>query len=256
MYHPRKGFAPAILSIAALGAIAFAPLITGESSDLGAQARRRAPSRQAPSVSKTEGLMLGAHLNATVINSPDNTAFPFGESLGDHQVSGPGIGGVVGWGFNRWFMLYTGIDGALVNMRNVGYCQRSCPDPLPGAPREKRNGKYVFAHGDVGARFSIPINNSNWVPFFNTAITLRRASSDEFEDGDIVLTGVGLTVGGGAQYFVARSVAIEASTQFTAGEMNNMRVDGERVRTYSDARYNQNSFRVAAGVRFYPPIRR
>lgn len=256
MHPSRKGLGLALLSIAASGAIATAPLVTGAFSELQAQARRRAPARQVPSPSKTEGLMLGVHLNATAINSPENTAWPLGESLDDHRVSGPGIGGIVGFGFNQWFMLYTSIDGSLINMRNVGYCQRSCPDPLPGARRDKRNGKYVFAHGDVGARFSIPINNSNWVPFFNTALTLRRASSDEFDEGEVVLTGAGLTVGGGVQYFVSRRVAIEGSTQFTAGDLDNLHVDGDRIDTYSTARYKQNSFRVSAGVRFYPPIRR
>src|SRR5262245_4230626 len=112
--HIRRKYTMALLAAFAI------------TSALPAQARRTSSSRRASS--NTEGLMLGAHLNATFINSPGNSSLPLGYGDDDGWVSGPGFGGIIGWGFNQNVMLYAGLDGAMLDFRNL-----ADDDPLPPA---------------------------------------------------------------------------------------------------------------------------
>lgn len=193
--------------------------------------------------------MLGAHLNATFINSPGNSSLPLGYGDDDGWVSGPGFGGIIGWGFNQNVMLYAGVDGAMLDFRNLAE-----DDPLPPASR-RRKGDYVFGHADIGVRFSFPHRNTNWAPYINTALTARKATTDDFDDGKVVLDGVGLTIGGGTQYFVTSNVALDFGGQITAGEMDRLKVDGRR-RDLNGSSYDRISVRTNIGVRFYPPLPR
>lgn len=196
---------------------------------------------QAQTADKTKGLVLGAHLNGTSIAYEDE----------DSEVGGGG-GLMVGWGFNKRFMLYANVDVVKVKFRLVGDCLFDCEEGEGIGTVSTADGDFSLVHGDIGVRFSFPSANHGWVPYLNAALTSRTAAA-EIEDVDISLSGGAITAGAGVQYFFNQKFAFDASLLFSAGKFNKLKGAGITIDLddFGDVD-NTNSVRLNLGVKYYP----
>ena len=208
-----------LLSAAAIGFTA----LGGMSFNAGfAQAQSMTP---AGTPSNTEGMVVGVHVS--------------GASLavnGGKSETGGGGGVLIGYGFNRQFMLYVGFDVAKVQASIVA---------------EDQTSSYTLSHVDLGLRYSFANPDRRLVPYVNAAITGRSASAT-ISGTNISTSGPAFTGGGGIQYFVNSKVALDANLQYTTGKFSKVKVGG----TSSDISNagNSNSARINLGVRFYPNL--
>lgn len=223
-----------IRSVATTAAVALGMLLSANS--LSAQS----------TIVKTKGLMIGAHLGGTSIKFgeiKENANDPSVES--DDYESGGGGGIVLGWGINKYFMIYGGVDVAKIKIK--GLEDFDDDEPFSVVP-----GDYSLVHGDLGVRFSFPGANRSLVPYANLAVSMRDASVEVLGE-DISLRGPGVTVGGGIQYFFNPKLALDANLQFTAGKFTEAEALGVKIDLdkFSEVE-NSNSARINVGIRFYP----
>lgn len=199
------------------------------------------------SVVKTKGLMIGGHVTGTAIKFGEikESASDISTTASDDYESGPGGGVVVGWGLNKWLMIYAGLDIAKIKLK--GLEDFDDDEPFNVIP-----GDYALIHGDLGARFSFVRDNSSLVPYANVAVSSRDASVEVLGE-EFTLHGVGVTLGGGLQYFFTPKLALDANLQFTAGKFSEAEAAGVKVDLDKFAEVkNSNSARVNIGLRFYP----
>ena len=232
--HNRDTCMYKIRSVATIAAVTLGLAFTGAS--LAAQSP----------VAKTRGLMVGGHVNGTAIKFGEikESASDASASASDDYESGPGGGIVVGWGLNKWLMIYAGADVAKIKLKGLEGADDDTFGVVPG--------DYALVHGDLGARFSYESSNHGFVPYANVAVTSRDASVEVLGE-DFSLRGIGLTIGGGMQYFFNPKLALDANVQFTGGKFSEAEAAGVKVDLdkFADVQ-NSNSARVNLGLRFYP----
>ncbi len=213
----------ATMAAITVGALLMAAPVTAQSSD----------------IVKTKGLMFGLHLNGSSIASADEDNA--GNSDKDRQ-SGGGLGAQVGWGFAKWFMLYTGFDAAKVEMKGV-----------TGVNDDDLGGDYALIHGDIGARFSFPSPKHGFAPYLNAALTARAATGEVLNE-DVSISGGGVTLGGGLMYFFTPKWALDVGVQFSTGKFTEVKVGAIKIdldELGADVD-NTNSARINLGVKFFP----
>ncbi len=150
------------------------------------------------------GLLLNAHLTAPAISGA-------GENSGDKADAGYGAGAVVGYGFTDRVMLFVGVDFAEVE---------------PQA--EDRDGpRYELGTGEIGLRVSFRDAQRRWRPYLTAALS-GVVTNDEADGDEISVSGAGLTVGGGGQYFLSRRVALDGGLNATMGSFSTIEVNGDR----------------------------
>src|SRR4029453_14515342 len=152
-------------------------------------------SAQTPaSESSTRGFSLGGHV-AVIGSNPDSFDLK-GQPTHPPRVTVAGGGVMVAYGVTEWLTVTLNGDG-----------------------RESGDDRHL-SFGDIGAQFLLPGWN-RLLPYLDVALTGRRA---EFEAaGDAIDTReAGLSVGGGALYFLSRSFAVEAPLLRPAGILNAM----------------------------------
>lgn len=180
----------------------------------------------------TRGFMLnGRLLGAAVSVNPEE---------GDSETeAGAGLGLRVGYGFNERITLYFGVDGAAIEPEEGG-------DLL-------ENGTYGLGTADLGVRFNFPAGRSI-VPYAEAALTGQALVFDfEGTDTNLNVSGGGLTVGGGAQFFVSRTLAIDAGLDFTFGKFTQAETDGPGPDVSEDLEDAGSVItRVGVGLSFYP----
>jgi opacity protein-like surface antigen len=189
-------------------------------------------------ITKTKGLMFGLHLHGTSISNEDED----NGSSKKERASGGGLGAQVGWGFTKWLMVYAGADAAQVTLDNV-----------TGVDDDDVEPDYTFIHGDLGVRFSFPSPNHGFVPYLNAALSARVATAEVLNE-DVSISGNGLTLGGGLQYFFTPKWALDVGAQFTAGKFTEVEAGGVKLDLDElgiDVK-NTNSARVNVGMKFYP----
>lgn len=177
----------------------------------------------------TEKLMLSLGLGGASIDSDD---------LEKERESGGGFSAQLGWGFTRLFTLLVGASGAAMG-----------PD----------DDQFVLVHFDLLGRFNFTKPDRAWVSFVEGGISARVAGQDNSvvigtggpQEVDLEISGGGLTVGGGVEYFVAPAWALGANLRWTVGEFstvkfNNVSVDGFEL----DAK----STRLTFGVSWHPML--
>ncbi len=180
----------------------------------------------------THGFMLnGRFLGAAVALNPEE---------GDSETeSGGGFGLRAGYGFSDRFTGYLAFDVAAI-------------EPEEGAELLE-NESYGLGLLDLGVRANFPAGRTI-VPYAEAALTAQAAVFDfEGTDDNINVTGGGLTVGGGAQFFVSRTLAIDLGLDLTFGEFTDARIDGEDSDIDLDIEDTSSLItRVGLGLSFYP----
>lgn len=184
-------------------------------------------------VVKTKGLMLGAHVNGSSLSFQD-----------EDSEQGGGGGVMAGWGFTKWFMLYGGVDAAKLDFKGLG-------DFDDQAEALGFKSSYTMVHADVGARFSLE-RGSMAVPYANVAISGRVLTTEVLKE-DVSLSGSGVTLGGGVQFFFNPKFALDLGLQFTAGEFDRFEIGDYSgpVKDLVDVK-NSTSARFNVGLKFYP----
>ena len=175
----------------------------------------------------TEKLMLSLALDGASFNA---------DVLQDEHQSGGGISGQVGWGFNRLFTLIAGASGAVLN--------------------EDEND-HVLVHFDLLGRFNFTSPTRAWVPFVDVGISARIAGQDdavvEVEDVpqtvDLEMSGGGLTVGGGLNYYFTPAIALGAALRWTSGEFSTVKFNSTEVDGF---KMDATTTRLILGVTWHP----
>ena len=194
----------------------------------------------ASDVEKTKGLMVGLHLNGTTISFQDQNGAS--ASTKTHRESGGGAGAQAGWGFTKWLMVYAGVDAARVDIED-----------MPGVEVGTAEPNYTLLHGDIGVRFSFPNPTHGFEPYLNAAYTARGAIA-QFENEDVSISGDGVSVGAGLQYFFNPKWALDVGLQLSTGDFTNVEFKGVKVDLNElgvDIK-TTNSARLNVGMKFYP----
>jgi hypothetical protein len=169
----------------------------------------------------SSGFSLGGHLAVISVN-PDS--FDLNHQPTDRSVPTATGGGLTfAYGLNEWFTIALNGDG-----------------------RESENDRH-FAFADIGAQVFLPGKN-RLRPHLDIALTGRRAEFDTPSE-EIDTRGAGLSLGGGALYFVSRSFALDGALLWTSGHLDRY-ADGERVKALDGIRISETRFLL--GVRWFP----
>ena len=181
---------------------------------------------------QTSRLSLGVGVNGTAIKGDD----------ADEGRSGGGLSFSLGWGFTPRIAVVADLAGASMD-----------------AGGEER---YGLGHADLAARFSFPRAEHAFVPFVEAGLTGRAAVQRNVtivddqgnpQTGDLSISGTGFTLGGGAQYFVAPSLALGASLKWTTGEFSRATFQNTTVEGY---KIGANSTRFTLGLSWHPMVGR
>lgn len=162
--------------------------------------------------SNVHGFELGLHLNGSAIQSGGTTE------------SGGGAGFRLGYGVSNHLSIFGEGDAA-----NVNYSDG--------------DGSYALAHAGLGLRGSFGSTGSALRPYVEGALMGVAAV-----DGDVTISGAGVQLGGGLEYFVSPHVALDAGLMAGPGALTKATVGGE---TQDFTRTNFTSSRFNLGVVFH-----
>lgn len=165
----------------------------------------------------TEGVLLGLRLNGSSISVENE----------DQTDSGPGVSGIIGYGFTPAVAAYIKATGASMQ-----------PD---------EGDSYGLGHFDIGVRFSFNGGGSMWVPYANAAYGGRAASFD-LGGETLDVSGTAFTVGGGLQYFFNRGAAVDVGLNMSFGDFTEAEVAGSTA----DIEINATTARFDLGISWYP----
>jgi hypothetical protein len=178
--------------------------------------------------SENAGFMIGLH------------AVPMGlDGVGEETFSeqGMGLGLTVGWGFTDRFALYGTVDGGYIDYD---------PDN-PAAVGED----YELVTVDLGARMTFGNEFMRMRPFINAALSGVVTSEEDVVEGETVtVSGGGLTVGGGLQYFFHYEWAMLLALQATMGAFTEADTDDTTILFAEGVPYSH--YRVQFGVTWHP----
>lgn len=180
--------------------------------------------------SSNRGFMLNLHLT--------------GQSLalvGDDRPTdaGGGLGVAVGYGFNERIILLLNVDGASLESDDAVAGTRSEP--------------YDVVTADLGVRMNLGNEGMKTRPYINAAFT-GIVQAYEFSaggaDNEVVVSGGGLTIGGGVQYFLSPGFALDLAVQATQAAFTEVTVnDIDEELAEGDA---ITASRVQLGVTWHP----
>jgi opacity protein-like surface antigen len=182
--------------------------------------------------SDNAGFMLNAHLTGGAIT-------PLGE--GTEAETGGGLGLALGYGFNDRIILYLNVDGTAVEY----------DEDVTDSPDDT----YSLVHADLGVRMNFGHPGLKLRPYINAAFT-GIAAAEEYElageDLDQVISGGGLTVGGGIQYFFSPALALDLGLQATQGAFTRVSIDDEDEELSPDDVTAFTTSRVQLGLTWHP----
>lgn len=191
-----------------------------------------ATSAQGTPRSNTTGLFLGLDLNASSIESDD---------LDIDRESGGGATLRIGYGFSRLFSLY--LEGAAANIESEGE-------------------SFPLAHGELGVRFHFGREAQAFIPYVDLGFTQRSVTADDWVldlpngpvQGELEVSGSGLSFGGGVLYFLNPNGALNLGLKFTAGEFDTVRFNNVSVSGVAEA--DATTTRINLGISWFPMSRR
>lgn len=157
--------------------------------------------------SSTKGFFIGAQLNGSAVSAED---------LSDEIESGGGLGLQLGYGFSPRLALV--LDGT-------------------GAVITSTGDEFSLGHFDIALRYAFTGETRRFVPFLEAGISGRAATQKDvtflvgnsYTTGDLSISGTGLTLGGGAQYYVSPKVALGLGLKWTRGEFSTVKYDNVSV---------------------------
>lgn len=177
--------------------------------------------------SNTRGFMLNAHVTGASLG---------GTPEGAELDSGAGLGAALGYGFNDLLTLYVNVDAQAF-------------EHADGDAEDGDDGQYGGATVDLGLRVNFGNETQRLRPYLNTALT-GVGFGDEVEGLELVTGGAGLTLGGGLQYFFARSLAVDGALNFSTGSLTTVEYDGQEADLDEGIGFNHT--RVQLGLSWHP----
>ncbi len=194
-------------------------------------------------------LVAGAMLSAGTLSAQsDNSGFMLNLHLLGNGVSGVGaeaemengggLGVALGYGFNDRVALYLNVDGAQIEYDE---------------DLETDEDSYTAVTADLGVRMNFGNEGMKLRPYINAAFSgLVLGEEGELAGEEIVstLSGGGLTVGGGLQYFFSQNLALDVGLQATQGAFTDVAVDDEDEELDEGIAYTTS--RIQLGVTWHP----
>lgn len=183
-------------------------------------------------VSKASGFMLNVHASGSALKLEAG-----GEESDD---TGAGLGLVLGYGFTDRLAVYLGIDGSSIKSDE--------------AEDGTDASEYQLAQVDLGIRYTFGGTASALRPYLNAALTGVAVADEYTEDGEsleVTISGGGLTLGGGLQYFFSPSLALDVALQGSAGTLSTIEINGEEV-DIEDEDFEFTTSRLQLGVTWHP----
>jgi opacity protein-like surface antigen len=180
--------------------------------------------------SDNSGFMLNAHLTGNGLTGVGAEA---------ETESGGGFGVALGYGFNDRIILYFNLDAAAIE-----YDEDEVDAP---------DDSYDLLSGDLGVRVNFGNEGMKLRPYINAAFTGVAAVEEyEFVDEEVeqVLSGGGVTIGGGLQYFFSPSLALDLGLQATAGAFSQVIIDDEDEELDEGLAFTTS--RLQLGVTWHP----
>lgn len=154
----------------------------------------------------TRGFFLNGHLLWASLSGENRDT---GEDFSD---DGPGLGFRAGYGFSERIGGYVALEGASI-----------FPDENAGTLEDERFGLGMV---ELGARFNFPAGRKI-VPYAEAALAAHEVRFDFVgTTTDLRVRGGGLTLGGGLQYFLSRTLALDAGLDLTFGRFTEAEFDG------------------------------
>jgi Outer membrane protein beta-barrel domain len=143
------------------------------------------------------GIMINAHLSAMPEFSIGGRDFDTPSNLG----MGPAIGAQIGYAVDPRFLIYAGADlGRL------------------GAAAEDPTNHWSFTMLEVGGRMSFPAARRKVTPYVTASVGTRSVKATMTDFGNVRMSGMALTGGGGITYQVAPAVAVNAAALVSVGK--------------------------------------
>ena len=180
--------------------------------------------------SDNSGFMLNLHLlgnGVTLVGDDTETE------------TGGGAGFAVGYGFNDRVALYLNVDAAAIEYDED--------------ETDVVDDTYDAVTADLGVRMNFGNEGMKVRPYINAAFT-GFAAVEEFdvagEAVESMLSGGGLTLGGGLQYFFTRSLALDLGLQATQGAFTEVTVDDEDEELAQGVAFTTSRFQL--GVTWHP----
>ncbi len=201
-------------------------------------------------LSKTQGFQIGASVYGNGITIDfDNSEADFGQGAvleldEDTDFNGGGLGLRIGYGFSPLFTLYADLGGGAVDFADDG---------------DDDGSDNTSGYLEIGGEFSFGAPDQQWVPFVNVALqgfSFRTEGDDDDLDGSLTLSGGGLKVGGGVNYFFTPQFAARLSLDLGGGALTRIDVDadlGGGLRFEDDADLDDASYttgRLHLGVTY------
>lgn len=177
--------------------------------------------------STTRGFMLGAHLSGASLTL---------ENQDRNNAGGGGL--IVGYGLNRNVTLLVQLDGAQFDEQSTGTVE----------------GDWQMGHVDFGVRYSFANSLRRWVPYLQGAFGYRSVSVqdpivDNVQRQEVEISGGGLTLGGGVDFYFTQTFALDVQLLWTGGEFNTLRVDNVSATGFD---VDATSARFNLGVAWWP----
>lgn len=177
--------------------------------------------------SSTSGFMLNAHLSGTGISGTVDAS---------ELQSGGGIGLAVGYGFNERVTLFLNVDGAVLEY-------------VEGDQADGDDGKYNVSTADLGLRINFGSESRKLRPYLNTGFT-GVVQSDEADGFESSVSGGGLLLGAGLQYFFTPSLAFDGALNLTTGSFTTFEINDEEADLDEGVGFNHS--RLQLGVTWHP----
>ncbi len=169
------------------------------------------------------GLHLGAAINATSIKL-DETQFSSNE-----RENGYGANIYAGYNFTRNIGLLLSLTGSNIN--------------------DDETTDFGVVHADLIGRASFP-GQSPLVPYLELGVAGVAAAYTPDNEDEVELSGVGLTLGAGLNYFFTPRLALDLGVRVTPGEFGTAKIAGREVDAGGGVGFNTT--RVNVGLAFYP----
>lgn len=166
----------------------------------------------------TRGFHIGLGLNGSAIRA---------DELSSNTESGGGMHVKLGYGVSSKVSLFAAVMGASME-----------------------GGDYSLGQFDLGVRGYFP-GSSRWVPSLEGALTGRAMVVDVGMSDDLEVTGVGFTVGGGIDYYVAPSASLGANLGWTVGKFTDAKL-GDTSASLGSESFSALTTRFNIGLTWWP----
>jgi opacity protein-like surface antigen len=197
---------------------------------LGAALLLAAADASAQDVSPARGVMLGAFGNVSAIQ--------LDEDGGTKPENGPGLGAMLGYGArDGWTFFARGSFAGITYEEDEG-----------------SDGTYGLAIVELGARYGFGSGPNSALRLYGELGLSGTALSDEItvegQEAEFTFAGPAIMLGGGVEYDLNQSVAVDAGMILGKGRFTTLEINGE---TFDDAEeLDFTTVRLNAGIIFRP----